>query len=328
MHHRRLLAAAAVLLYSLGGRADAAVTQRIELKPGWNAVFLEVQPEPVDPASVFRDLPVESAWTWFPSQSAVQFIQNPAEPGWGAPGWGVYFKAPERAKLNSLFAVHAGRAYLVKLGGAQAVTWTVTGAPSAQPLSWVPNSFNLVGFRVSPTAPPSFASFFAGSPAHAGQAVYRLNGAGVWEFVNDPAAAGPRSGEAYWVYCQGASAYQGALEVQLPTLDGLDFGAFADSLTLALRNASSQPLTVRLTALTADVDLAYRTLNTATGAFEWPPLSTLAPLVLAPGSWKSVRLAVRRESLAAERAESALEITDSLGTRLRVPVRVAKETAP
>ncbi len=39
-------------------------TQTIPLRPGWNAVFLEVQPEPRECEALFSGLPIESAWGW------------------------------------------------------------------------------------------------------------------------------------------------------------------------------------------------------------------------------------------------------------------------
>ena len=39
-------------------------TQTIQLQPGWNAVHLEVQPEPRILDEVFAGLPVESVWKW------------------------------------------------------------------------------------------------------------------------------------------------------------------------------------------------------------------------------------------------------------------------
>jgi hypothetical protein len=154
------------------GWADPVLTQSITLKPGWNAVFLEVQPEPRTPVAVFQGVPVESVWTWHERSSPVEFIQDPAEGLWGKPGWNVYYKTPRDAFLTNLYAIQANRAYLVKLGGTQQVTWTVSGRPAPPRIAWVPDSFNLVGLPVDPAAPPSFQSFFAPSSAHAGQPVY------------------------------------------------------------------------------------------------------------------------------------------------------------
>ncbi len=313
-------------LIPAAARADATVTQEFELRPGWNAIFLEVQPEPDDPATVFAGVPVESVWTWFEPSSAVQFIQNPGEGDWNQAAWGAYLKAEDQGFLTNLHAVIANRAYLVKLEGSQAVSWSVAGRPTSGLIEWVADSFNLVGFRVA-SAPPTFADLLAPSSAHVGQAIYRIGDSGNWEFVDDPASASVRSGEAYWVYCEGASTYQGTLDVQLPGGDGLDFGALTDSLTITLHNLSDQTVDVTIVPLSTDVDLAYRTLS-ETGDFEWPPLQDMPAIRLGPDGWNNLRIAVRRETLEVERAESVIQITDGRGTRLQVPVLVEKEATP
>ena len=61
-------AALALLLYGATANANPTMDQPIELSPGWNAVYLEVEPEDKAPAVVFATLPagltLESAWTW------------------------------------------------------------------------------------------------------------------------------------------------------------------------------------------------------------------------------------------------------------------------
>lgn len=303
-------------------RAAATVTQTFELRPGWNSVFLEVQPTDTDPAAVFAGVSVESVWTFFQATSSVQFIQNPEEGDWNRAAWGAYFTAADKTFLNNLYAVLSDRAYLVKVAGSEPVSWSITGTPTAGAIEWTADSFNLVGFRVGATA-PTFQELLAPSPAHAGQAVYRIGDSGGWEFVDDPAAVRVRAGEAYWIYCEGSSEYQGALEIRLPGSDALDYGAQADTLTVALHNLSPQSLAVTVRPLDSDIDLAYRTLGSE-DAFEWPPLTDMPLIELLPGAWHNLRIAVRRATLTAERAESAIEITDTQGTRLVVPVRVER----
>ena len=53
-------------------------TQQFSLVTGWNAVWLEVQPDPDDSETVFSGLPLSSVWTWNP-RSSIDFIQDPSE---------------------------------------------------------------------------------------------------------------------------------------------------------------------------------------------------------------------------------------------------------
>ena len=105
------LAALAISLAinSFVAHAQSEVTQAFTLKPGWNAIYLEVQPDPSDTQTVFSELEnLESVWAWLDTHSTAEFIRDPDEGLWNQPGWGVYLKAPERQFLNSLHAVIAG----------------------------------------------------------------------------------------------------------------------------------------------------------------------------------------------------------------------------
>lgn len=39
-------------------------TQTIQLQPGWNAVHVEVQPQPDDCDTILANVSVESVWKW------------------------------------------------------------------------------------------------------------------------------------------------------------------------------------------------------------------------------------------------------------------------
>ncbi len=55
----------AVLAWPMGSRA-ADMTQTITLKPGWNAIFVTVQPYQPEIAPVFSGIPVRSVCRWIP----------------------------------------------------------------------------------------------------------------------------------------------------------------------------------------------------------------------------------------------------------------------
>jgi hypothetical protein len=326
--------AAAVLVLSLTcttARAAGEVTQTFTLKPGWNAVFLEVKLDPRDPAAVFANLEhLESVWTWLSRESTAQFIQDPSEGLYGQPGWHAYFKVAEsdfRSKLTNLYAVLGNQAYLLKVkdtAPADGFTWDITGAPAVRKIRWLADSFNLVGFHLDPANPSSFAAFFAPAPAHAGQAMYRLNSqSGKWEFVQNAAAANLKSGEAYWVYCEGSSTYPGPLGVNLPMSVGLLSGARLTRHTVTLTNLSPVTRTVNF-ALSGDVVLYYREWDVMTGYFTWMPLNEMPAIALQPESSRNVWLEVRRELMDPGLSESLLEIADDKGIRTRVPVSAEK----
>jgi hypothetical protein len=316
---------------SFVAQAQSEVTQTFTLNPGWNAIFLEVQPDPRDPAAVFAGLnDLDSVWTWLSRESTAEFIQDPSEGLYGQPGWHAYFNAVEpdfRAKLTNLYAVLGNQAYLLKIkdtAPAGGLIWNVTGAPSMRKIRWLADSFNMVGFQVDPNDPPSFAAFFAPSPTHAGQAMYHLNNqSGRWEYIQNPAAVNLKSGEAYWVYCEGSSTYRGPLRVDLPMSAGLLFGAALTRHTVTLTNLSTAARTVNF-GLSGEVVLYYREWDMAEGYFRWRPLNEMPALTLQPESSRNVWLEVRRELMDSGLSESLLEIRDDQGIRFRVPVSAEK----
>ncbi len=320
-------------------------SQTITLRPGWNAIYLEVQPEPKDCDTLFNGLPVESAWAWNRRFSSVQFIQNPDELMVAQPDWLTYLPAshPGRATRN-LFTLDAGRAYLLKLAAtASPVAWTVRGRAVSGAAQWLSDSYNLMGFPVDAASPPSFQNIFASSPAHAGKPIYRLNPAGGWEKVAAPAATAMQSGEAFWVRCDGPSTWSGPLSATLPQRSGLDYGQDLIEQTVRIKNNSASPRTFTLRPLPSasppnavspplagDVPLSYYRSNLATNDTAWMPLAApLSQANVGPGEEWNLRLAVRRIDMAsvtpqagavAPLYQSLLEISDGAGSRSLLPV--------
>ncbi len=118
--------------------------QTIMLHPGWNAVFLEIQPEPPDCDSNFSGLPIESAWAWNHRFSTVQYIQNPNSLIPGQPNWLAYVPPTSTNRaVNGLFILQAEHAYLIKVAtNAPTIAWTLQGRPAPRSVAWVPDSFN------------------------------------------------------------------------------------------------------------------------------------------------------------------------------------------
>src|SRR6266487_2743910 len=97
-------------------------TQSITLNPGWNAVYLEVEPAIPDCDTLFAGLPVESVWAWNRRFTSVQFIQDAGALIPGQADWLTYVPAnhPARATRN-LYQLLGARAYLVKLSNGATV---------------------------------------------------------------------------------------------------------------------------------------------------------------------------------------------------------------
>jgi hypothetical protein len=227
--------------------------QTLHLTPGWNAVYLEVQPEDNSCAAVFQDVPIESVWFWNRTFNPKQFVKDPNQLLPENPDWLTYFPVDSpKSFLTDLHAVFAGKAYLIEVGSSQPVELKLSGRVLIRETDWLPNALNLVGFHVDGATPPSFSSFFKGEKALDGQPIYRINAAGQAVEVTDKSVTMKR-GEAYWVYCNGDSTYSGPLKVDYDMVDGLKFGETLSEQSLRLTNESDAPRTVTLRVLPAKV---------------------------------------------------------------------------
>lgn len=295
-------------------------TQTFTLHPGWNSIYLEVAPTAADLATVFAAVPLVSVWTWNPKMTSAEFIQNPSEEAFSRAGWLGYFPPGPFAALTNLFSVQANRAYLVRISGASNVTLTVSGRPAVRSTSWVANSLNLVGFHVDPAAPPTFASFLASSAAHAGQAIYRLGLDGVWAPL--PASTPIQSGEAYWVFCSGASSFTAPAFAEISVGDGLDYAQSLVEQILTIRNLAGAA-SVSL-SLTGTAPLTYWRISPTTNEVEWPALPNPLTLSVAALDSATVRLGVQRAALAGSVGEGVMQLKDGRGTRILIPVSVER----
>lgn len=82
--------------------------------PGWNAVYLEVDPADPSPESVFGGLPVDAVAAYDAPVSGAQFVKNPGVDMSLASGWAVWY-APQRpdAFLSNLYEMQGAKPYLV-----------------------------------------------------------------------------------------------------------------------------------------------------------------------------------------------------------------------
>jgi hypothetical protein len=318
-----VLCVTAILIYSRAVQAQIT-TQAFPLHAGWNSIWVELDPTNRDITAVFSNLPVVSVWTYLPQAGAVEFIRDQNELAVNQPGWLAWFPNTQpEAFLTSLFAVQAQKAYLIKLAtNAPATTLTISGRPSVKPVNWVADSYNLLGFPINPASPPSFGTFFSYSSAQAGQPIYRLSVGGQWLLVSG--ADVMQRGEAYWVYSQDASTFQGPLGLQLSTTE-LDYGTVLNELTPRLNNTSSNnTLTVFVTDLGtgANTPLAYQTA--ANNQIAWTSLPAPYQFNLGPEGVLDLRLAMRRILFAGTNYSSILEVKDNVGTRYLVTVTADK----
>lgn len=308
---------AALLLGAFSAQAQVATYQQtIELQPGWNSIWVQVQPEANHMSEVFANLPVASVWRWIPTEAGARFIQDPAEGLQNVEGWFAWFPEPRpEAFLSNLFRINANTAYLIRLEGTQPRQIVLEGRPELIPLRWQTDAFTLTGLPVAPVNAPSFGEFFANSQAHQSQPIYRLQANGQWQVVN-PASTTIREGEAYWVYTQGNSSYQGRLDVVLEQGESVEFAAAVDEIRFVLRNRSDLPGSFLVRRLGGNtMPIAFRNEDVDTGDVGWPFLPASLVLDAPPRDNVFLTLGAVRREFSANRMEQILEVTDEFGER-------------
>lgn len=315
------------------------VEQTVQLEAGWNAVYLEVEPFPAECAQQFAGLPVETVATFDPDFSSVEFIQDPQNdlvPE--LPDWRFYFPPSDpRAFTVNLFVLQAATPYLIKCS--EAATWTVVGRPRFLKQEWKPNAYNFVGFPVDPANPPTIDEWFAASDAHEPIDFWALDPAGMWQKVNTTSTTTLNSGEAYWVFTNGSSNFQGPLDIRIPRGTDIDYERGLVEQEIEIASVGGSQRNVTLTALPSEgvpdptfpnyagpIPLTYfgRSGTATDFSFDFLDLPASIPFALDETLPKKVRLAVDRSRMPKAPAtalfQTVLEIKDDQGYRRRISV--------
>ncbi len=222
----------------LGAQTLRAQTgdQTLTLSPGWNAVWLEVQPQDANgqakaPADVFNNTNIQIVATPKPLAGLSEFFAS--DPGavttFNQEEW-QQWKRIDPAGQNNLALITGNQPYLIQVGGGSAVVLSLSGKVSFHRPKWTPDRYNLVGFGLEGT--PTFDAFFGPSGSkHPVSRIFTLNASsGNWEQVSGSAQM--TSGRAYWVFSNGPSNYSGPVSVDfdLSSIGRLDFAGSLDNV--------------------------------------------------------------------------------------------------
>ncbi len=306
-------------LVCLAAPAGAATReQTLDLAPGWNAVWLEVEPRdarglPEKPDVVFANAPaVRAVARFLPANHRMEFVQDPSAEALASEFW-LKWRRNTVVGGNTLGSMPGNTAYLVENASDAPLTVTVSGDVAFHRYEWVPDSYNLFGVPVEGSNGPTFAEYFGPATAHPVGQILKLS-AGKWTAV----ASGERfrRGAAYWVYARGGSSYQGPLPVLLTTRAGvLDFGETAAPVELTAGNLAATASTLSLRRVQDGglglfngvsgqeiIDYALTTDGTGSGA-------------LAPQATAALRLEPRRAWTTAPPArENLYRVVTTLGS--------------
>ncbi len=317
------------------------VEQTISLDPGWNAVYLEVQPEPQQCDVVFGAMNIESVWYWNPKSTSAQYISSPPDPNTlmvSHTQWLVYFPPEQPAHISTnLFNLIGGKAYLIKLGGTEQVQWTIKGHPCLPKIDWKPGTYNFSGYHISGAGQePTFLDFFSGSSAHLNRPIYRLVKTGgnfQWEVVDvdNPLKNTMKKGEAYWTSSQWSSDYIGPLAVVVEQAGELAYGESIVQQKLTIHNFSDNDVTVDMSSISSlsPPDGSYDPvagnvphMYWKSGPVEeagWVELPGSLALEIPPESNLVLRLAVNRSEMPTDGSyQSILEFDNNQGMTLNL----------
>ncbi len=321
------------------------MTQEIPLTPGWNAVYLNVQPSTTDCASVLAGIPVQKLAMWSKRETRLQFTTDPTQLLPRNPDWLYWMPSSHpQASLGSLHSIHGGQSYLIQLpANASRCTWRVKGTPVPFRREWLSESLNLTGLPV-PAENATFEAFFRSTPtiktAQAdGGEIYQVEGTGRGARIWQPARAKVQPGRAYWIRCQEATRYAGPLRVELDYGSLLEFDAAVSIRRLVMKNESQAAVAALVRVLPSEtpppgsgpsaggVPLSYRDQDWTQG-MPRDVYRALAPFVsrtLAPGETWSLELTVRRgemrEAAVGASWQSLLEVTDGETVRQWIGVK-------
>ncbi len=254
-----LFACLAALLAA--GRAHAHwQTQSFDLKAGWNAVFLHVDPSHASIATHLASDPnasIEEIWLWQPPVSLAQFVQSPQQPENGSQ-WRAWKRT--EAGSSALQNLIPNAAYLIRVrSDIPTYQWQLKGKATIPRYQWTSSGLNFVGFPTVTGTPPSFEDFLAQAPPDFQQTaeIFRYPGGDLGPGnplqVLTLRSTTVNRGEAYWVRAgEVFNRYYGPFEVVLGGSGVVSLGDRVSVTSVRLKNLTPNALTVSLNLLASE----------------------------------------------------------------------------
>jgi hypothetical protein len=239
-------------------RADAQwQTESFQIKPGWTAIYLNVDPSYTnldylvgsDPNN-----PISEVWMWVPP-SSIQFVTSPQQPITGSSQWSSWIRGGGLG--TSLASMIPNAAYLVHSLAPTNYTWNLKGKPVTPIYTWTTTGINFLGFPTPVTNPPLLDAFLSPAPSLQGVAdVFQYLGGDLGP-VNPSEVFAPHTvrvtrGKAFWIRSGSYyNTYFGPFNVALPD-NGVVFGDSLSQVNFHLQNTTPSALTVQLTLLPSE----------------------------------------------------------------------------
>ena len=240
-------------------------TQTIDLKPGWNGVFLHVDASHSDIVDLEGlDSNITDIWLWRPKLKSDQFIQDPDVPTDTKSRWVRWNKG--LGPSSSLQRLVGNSAYLVRYGEKNedgtwspntGIKWNIKGIPVPPSYKWTSTGLNFFGLPNHPNNLVSFERFFPpdilnGEPSaqfytYRGGELSDIAGSRNPDEVVAKRSTAMRRGEAFWMRIGDSfNTYFGPFDLVLQNSQGAHFGESRERYRIVVRNRVEEAITVTM----------------------------------------------------------------------------------
>ena len=343
-----------VVLFGLAIQAQAQwITQVNTLKPGWNAVYLHVDPDHAplsDPSIAGLGGPIDEIWHWNPPLPVEQI--NSPQAGEQPSQWTKW----KRSDGTTGQKLTGNGAYLVRVNNTvTSYQWRIKGKPVTPTYRWTLTGLNFVGFPTPPNTPPNFADFFQPAPELLTEEANLFGYQGGELGPANPMAISPflapitpvKRDQAYWARAgESYLQYFGPFQILSSDSAGIRFGAQGGQARFRLRNLVTNAVTVTLTMVPSESNptngpapvtpplLLRGDVNPVNLKFTYSDLAAPQQWTLAGqgkvGSEVEIILGLNRAAMATPAGTfyaGILRLTDSLGfSQVDVAVSAVKES--
>lgn len=352
--HRSLIVASIVVAAALNPASAQPVTETIDLQTGWNAVWVNLDPQPNTLNEILAAqspvLDYQAFWTFEANTSPSIAING------GTNGRWFFHDRDIPPDLSTLRVLYGHRAYLIHMRSAGQLR--LTGRPLVRSTRFTSLSANLFGALTDNSAGPlSFEEYFF-HPKSAGKvrtsgtpSAHDLFGLLGDTLVRKNLTDAIGSNEAYWVNVVQDFEYPGPLDLTSAS-NGIAFGRNTSLRTLSIEvpsSPSARTLTISALSCTAlspgaacsasgdNVDWLEFKVSGPLDPPIWQPLAAGAAIVVPPGATRvELDLRARRAALttAARHRRGGtstatfplvINVTDGLGSRTVLAASVSIE---
>ncbi len=342
---KRLFAILATLSVFAGAAQAQWYTKTYNLAAGWNGIWLSGDASYTTVGELFGgtlasgSLAVSEVWRWNPNPDQTQFIQNPSTPTTTSDEWTVWKRDGTESKLTRMVG---NSSYLIRTNGATSVSIPMRAiAPST---TWLLSGANFLGFPAL-SGGGVMSTFFSSMISGGNKGL--PTGTKVFKYVGgELSATNPMQvavaservdpDTAYWFNYGTVSDFEGPLEYELPSGNGLTFGRTLPTQLLGITNRSTSTVTLNFNleasneappgqpSVLGGVPLVQRTFSTAANTYVETAIGALGSFAVSvPASGRvTLEFGVNRAGLTEGGVyASILRVKDSLNlSDVRIPV--------